>query len=74
MAFSITIDKDEQEQFLKVMALYPDYMYVNGLAGEDKYNLIFLGEDVDKDCLLQEALMEHLESVEIEECIGEKEA
>jgi hypothetical protein len=69
MSFSIQIDKEEQEQFLKVMALYPGYMYVNGEPSEDKYNLMFLGEDMERDCLLQEALMEHLDSVVIEEDI-----
>jgi len=70
MAFDIKINKDEKEQFLKVMTLYPDFMWVNGIPSEDKYHLIFLGEDMEKYSLLQEALMEHLESVEIEEIIG----
>jgi hypothetical protein len=70
MAFNITINKDEKEKFLKIMALYPDYMYVNGIADEEHYNLIFLGEDIEKDCLLQEALMEHLDTVTIEENVG----
>jgi hypothetical protein len=70
MAFDITINKEEQDKFLKIMALYPDFMYVNGAPIIDKYHLIFLGEDTEKDSLLQEALMEHLESVEIVESIG----
>lgn len=69
MAFKAIINKDDQEQFLKVMALYPDTMYVNTFVDENKYHLIFLGEGIEKDCLLQETLMEHLDGVEIEEII-----
>lgn len=70
MAFNVEFNIDEKEQFLKIMALYPDYMWVNGLNPIGKYNVIILGEDMERDCLLQESLMEHLESVKIEETIG----
>jgi hypothetical protein len=72
MAFNVEFNTDEKEQFLKVMALYPDYMYVNGLTLEEgKTKVFILGEGLEKDCLLQESLMEHMESVNIEEIVGE---
>jgi hypothetical protein len=70
MAFTVEINKDEKEQFLKIMDLYPDRMYVIGSNTEEAYHLIFLGEDMERDCLLQETLMEHLDYVKIEENIG----
>jgi hypothetical protein len=70
MAFAVVIDKAEREKFLDVMRLYPRTMYVNSASEEETYTLVFLGEDMEKDALIQETLMEHLDSIKIEETIG----
>ena len=67
MGFDLKLDKEEKEQFEKVMALYPNHSYVVYQETEEHFNIKILGVDMEKDALLQEALMEHLESVDIEE-------
>lgn len=71
MAFDIILDKSEKEQFDKIMALYPKYSYVVYQEISESYHIKFLGEGIENDSLLQESLMEHLDSVKIEENIGE---
>lgn len=70
MAFDIKLNKQDKDIFEKVLVLYPKYSYVVYQETEEHYHIKFLGEDIEKDSLLQEALMEHIESIEIEEEIG----
>lgn len=73
MAFDIKLDKQEQEQFEKIMALYPKHSFVVYQETDEHFHIKFLGEDMEKDALLQEAFLEHLDSVQIEENIGKNE-
>ena len=67
MGFDVKLNKEEQNKFEKVMELYPKHGYVVYQETEEHFNIKILGVDMEKDSLLQEALMEHLESVDIEE-------
>lgn len=70
MSFDIEINKEEVGKFIIIMKyLYPDFNYAQLKEG-DKSVFKVLGEDMEKDCLLQETLIQHLDCVNMEEEIG----
>lgn len=72
MSFDLRLNKEEQQKFKKIMNFYYQFNYVVYQETEEHFYIKFLGEDMEKDCLLQEELMCYLDSAHIEEIIGGK--
>lgn len=76
MPFEITINKREMPKFTAIVGtIFDGFAYAPLNETEEKltFKIGFLGEDENKVAELQEELMEHLDGVNIEEIIGEKE-
>lgn len=70
MSFDIKINKQELNKFKSIiLGLYPDFNFAQIDETEDTLTFKVLGEDMEKDTLLQETIMEHLDSINIEENI-----
>lgn len=70
LSFQLTINKNESEKFKIIAEEYNEFNYITIDEEENKIKLQIVLFNEEKSHKLQEALMEYLGSIHIEEIIG----